>query len=50
MKDIISFCIKTCSALIDDINKMENELATPLEKKSYEEVKRTIDKNQNIRD
>ena len=50
MKDIISFCIKTSSELTDDINKTENELTTLLEKKTYEEVKQTIDKNQNIRD
>ena len=50
MKDIISFCIKTSSALTDDINKTENELTNLLEKKTYEEVKQTIDKNQNICD
>ena len=45
MKDIISFCIKTSSELTDDNNKMENEITTLLEKKTYEEVKHTIDKN-----
>ena len=50
MEDIISFCIKTSSELTDDISKTENELTTLLEKKTYEEVKQTIDKNQNIRD
>ena len=47
---MISFCIKTSSALTDDINKTENELTTLLEKKTYEKVKQTIDKNQNVRD
>ena len=36
--------------MTDDINKTENELTTLLEKKTYEEVKQTIDKNQNTRD
>ena len=49
MKDIISFCRKTSSEPTDDISKTENELTTLLEKKTYEEVKQTIDKNQNIR-
>ena len=35
MKDITSFCIKTSSALTDDINKTENELTALLEKKAY---------------
>ena len=48
MKDIISFCVKTSSAFTDDINKTENELAILLEKKTYDAVKQTIDKNQNI--
>lgn len=43
MKDIIS-CVKTSSA------QMENELTTLLEKKTYEEVKQIINKNQNICD
>ena len=50
MKDIISFCIKTSSELTDDISKTENELTTLFENKTYEEVKQTVDKNQNIRD
>ena len=50
MEGIISFCIKSSSTLTDDINKTENELTTLLEKKTYEEVKQTIDKNQNICD
>ena len=50
MKNIISFYVKTSSALTDDINKTENELTTLLEKKTYEEVKQTLDKNQNIHD
>ena len=49
MKDIMSFSIKTSSELTDHINKTENELTTLLEKKTYEEVKQTIDKNQNNR-
>ena len=48
MKDIISFCVKTSSAFTDDINKTENELAILLEKKTYDAVKQTINKNQNI--
>ena len=50
MKDIISFCIKTSFALTNDINKTENELTILLEKKTYDEVKQTIDKIQNICD
>ena len=34
------FCIKTSSALTDDINKMENKLTILLERKTYEEVKK----------
>ena len=48
MKDIIFFCIRTSSALTDDINKMENGHTILLENKTYDEVKQTIDKNQNI--
>ena len=40
IKDIIPFCIKTSSALTDDINKMENKLTILLERKTYEEVKK----------
>ena len=48
MKDIISFCIKTSSAFTDDINKTENKLTILLEKKTYDKVKQTINKNQSI--
>ena len=47
MKDIF-FCIRTSSALTDDINKTKNGNTILLENKTYDEVKQTIDKNQNI--
>ena len=51
MKYILSFCIKTSSTRTDDIKKTkktENERTTLLEKKTYGQVKQTVDKNQNI--
>ena len=47
MKDIANFCKTPFSKLAHEIKETENEL---LEKETYEEIKETINANQNIRD
>ena len=50
LKDIVNFCKTTISKLANKIKETENELIQLLEKETYEQIKETINTNQNIRD
>ena len=45
-----NFCKRTISKLANKIKETENELIQLLEKETFEEIKETINTNQNIRD
>ena len=50
MKDIANFCKTTISKLANKTREMEKELKHLLQKDTFEEIRETINTNQNIQD